>query len=591
MASIPTHFGQTCTQELPCDVVAASELSRGAREFFAQAGFTATESDAWELALAEAANNAVKHCRPDARHLAIRVDLLVTPEWTEARVTDHTPGFTMPEKAELPPPDSESGRGLFLIQNLTDEAHYLRGRGENCLVLRKQRSPTQEPPALPPPSATDELREAQRTLDLMTEELASSYESLSAIFRFCAELQGSVVSDEFIHRWLDQLLTLTESDWLVLRLCDRSPQQLRLVATSAQAGRCEVVCREIAATAADSIEAQAASQRRDVWFDASSPLAPKDPLRQLGEPGCGFARPLCVNDTLLGVLSIGRRDGGRAFNAGEVSVVQTFGDFFGLQIRSTQMQEEQFRSRLNLRDLEIAANLQRTLLPEQLPSVPGLTLAGFYRSAREIGGDYYEALPTADGNVLLVMADVMGKGLPAALFGFMFRSLVRARLDLASRPGEFLAWLNEHLFPELDRAEMFLTAQLAFFDCQRGELRVAGAGHLPMLVAHSTSEVQEISAGGPPLGIFSAASFPEEHSPWVGGRALMFTDGLIEARNPGGELLGLDAVRTVLAEATRRDESCDATRHRLARLLREFEQGTPPADDTAFIVIARTSTN
>ena len=505
MASTSIQFGETRTQELPCDLGALAELGRQAREFLAQAGLPAGEVDVWELALAEAANNAVKHCRPEARALALRVDLLVTREWTEARVTDHTPGLDWPEKAELPPPDSESGRGLFLIQNLTDEAHYLRGRGENCLILRKRRSPTQEPPAPPPPSATDELREAQRTLDLMTEELASSYESLSAIFRFCAELQGSVVSDEFIHRWLDQLLTLTESDWLVLRLCDRSPQQLRLVATSAQAGRCEVVCREIAATAADSIEAQAASQRRDVWFDASSPLAPKDPLRQLGEPGCGFARPLCVNDTLLGVLSIGRRDGGRAFNAGQVSVVQTFGDFFGLQIRSTQMQEEQFRSRLNLRDLEIAANLQRTLLPEQLPSVPCLTLAGFYRSAREIGGDYYEALPTADGNVLLVMADVMGKGLPAALFGFMFRSLVRARLDLASRPGEFLAWLNEHLFPELDRAEMFLTAQLAFFDCQRGELRVAGAGHLPMLVARSTSEVQEIAAGG-------------RHQPLVDGR-------------------------------------------------------------------------
>ena len=591
MPAGPNIFTATCGLEAPSDLRAAAELCRQAREFLANAGLAAEEVDAWELALAEAANNAVKHCRPDAARLPVRVDLFAAREWIEVRVTDHTPGFDWPEKAELPPDDCESGRGVFLIQNLTDESHYLRGRGENCLVLRKRRSPAKETPAPPQPDPAQELAEARRTLDLMTEELASSYESLSAIFRFTAELQGGGNSGEFIRRWLNQLLAITESDWFVLRLSDGASAQLRVAATSAADWHNEPVQVGVTADQSHSIEATAAARRNDVWFDASSPLPATDPLAGLAGSGCGFAHPLFVNDMLVGVLSIGRRDGERPFEAGHVSVIQTFADFLGLQIRSTQMQEEQVRARINSRDLEIAANLQQALLPVQLPAARCATLAGFYRSSRQIGGDYYDALPTADGNLLVAVADVMGKGLPAALFAFMFRSLVRARPDLASRPGEFLAWLNQNLFQELDRAEMFITAQIAFLDCQRGEIRVASAGHPPMLVASPTGEMKEISAGGPPLGIIAGAEFPEEAHLLGGGRALMFTDGLIEARNPKGELLGLDAVKNALAGSASSGESGEAARQRLARLLQEFEQGTPAADDTAFIVIAGNEPN
>ena len=172
MPAGPNIFTATCGLEAPSDLRAAAELCRQAREFLANAGLAAEEVDAWELALAEAANNAVKHCRPDAARLPVRVDLFAAREWIEVRVTDHTPGFDWPEKAELPPDDCESGRGVFLIQNLTDESHYLRGRGENCLVLRKRRSPAKETPAPPQPDPAQELAEARRTLDLMTEELA-----------------------------------------------------------------------------------------------------------------------------------------------------------------------------------------------------------------------------------------------------------------------------------------------------------------------------------------------------------------------------------------------------------------------------------
>lgn len=588
---IPPPLGQSRSLELPCDLQAVGGVCARAREFLAGAGLAAGEIDGWELVLAEAANNAVNYCRPEARAVPVRVDLLAGPEWVEVRVTDRTGGFDWPEHADLPPDLSESGRGIFLMQSLTDESCYLRSAGQNCLVLRKRRSTP--PPPREPASAgmAAELAETQQTLDLMTEELASSYESLSAIFRFTAELHEGGNSEEFIHRWLGQLLAITDSDWFVLRLCDRVPGQLRVAAASAAGWGSAPLRLETQGRARLPVELAAATRRVDAWFEGSAPLEADDPLFGLAGAGCGLSHPLLVQDALVGVLSVGRHSSARPFAAGQLGVVQTFGDFLGLQIRSVQMHEEQVRARLNRRDLEIAASIQRALLPERLPSLPGSDLAGFYRSAREIGGDYYDALPAGDGNLLLVVADVMGKGLPAALFAFMFRSLVRARPELNAKPGEFLAWLNQNLFKELDRAEMFVTAQLVYFDRASGEIRVAGAGHPPLLLADSSGAVAEVSSSGPPLGIVDSAVFAQERRPFAGGLALMFTDGLIDALNFQGKLLGLEAVKAALSAAAMEGVSGEGAKQQLVGLLQGFEQGAPAADDTAFIVVARETPN
>ena len=356
MPSSTAIFAETCVWEMPCDLHAVAELRRQARAFFAQARLIPAEVDAWEWALAESANNAVNYAIPDRRQLPIRVDLIVTHEWVEVRVTDHTAGFDLPETVELPPEDSERGRGLFIIKRLTDEARYLRGRGENCLVLRKRRAVSEPAPPLGrAANLAEELRETTRTLDLMTEELSSCYESLTAIFRFSAELQSDSNPASFLQRWMDQLLSITESNWCVLRLPHGDGRELRLAASSDRDWRGEPVRLEKGSSSGNSVEARAATQRADVWFDLDSPLSPGDPLASLAGAGCGFAHPLFVNDVVVGVLAAGRHSR-VPFTAGQVSVIQTFGDFLGLQIHSRQMQEERIRTRVNTRDLEMAAN-------------------------------------------------------------------------------------------------------------------------------------------------------------------------------------------------------------------------------------------
>jgi serine phosphatase RsbU (regulator of sigma subunit) len=203
-----------------------------------------------------------------------------------------------------------------------------------------------------------------------------------------------------------------------------------------------------------------------------------------------------------------------------------------------------------------------------------------------VGGDFYDILREQEDGLLLVMADVMGKSLPAALFATVLRTLVHARPDLVREPGEFLVWLNRNLFAELGRFDMFITAQLAFADCGARELRVAGAGHPPLLVADRAGAVQAIESTGPPLGVRLEGGFVETRLRLPpGARVLLYTDGLNEARDAGGGQFGLDALSAWLAEAARRGDSAERCREGLQAVLRRHEAGRAPADDQTLLLL------
>ena len=209
-------------------------------------------------------------------------------------------------------------------------------------------------------SSRVEYSVAQATLDLMTEELASAYESLSTIFRFSAELADQPKPEEFARKWLGEVSKIAAADWFVLRLIEEG-QGLKLVASSSAptAGLREVLSLENAGVMDVSVELRAASFRIDVWFDTGHSVPEMDPLFPLAQRGGGFSHPIVINDRLLGVLSVGRHNADASFQAGQVSIIQTFADFLGIQIRNSQFQQQQLQTRLTARELEIAAEIQR----------------------------------------------------------------------------------------------------------------------------------------------------------------------------------------------------------------------------------------
>lgn len=579
MSALPTQSTQGLLITVPCELPAVRPACQRARAFLAAAELAEDELNAWELAIAEALNNAVFYVAAGRQSAAVQLEVTVSEPIVEVRITDHTPGFELPKTVALPPPDAENGRGLFLILNSCDTVTYRRGSDDNQLVMQRARRTPRPVPALP------EFRENQQTLELMTEELASAYESLGAVFRFSADLQIGGPHETFIRKWLGELLGIAGADWYVFRLADAAHTELKL-ASSYPPGRIVPPVLRLTPPAL-AAEVRATHDRCDSWFDADNPLAATDPLATFAPATSGFVHPLIVNDVLVGVLAVGRERGKPAFKAGDINVVQTFTDFIGIQVRNEQFRATELQTQLIEREFELAGQVQRSLLPTRFPACGAWQTIGHCQSARRVGGDFYDIVPHGDAGLLLAVADVMGKGAPAALFSAIFRTLLRVRADLVDHPGELLAWLNRNLIADLDRFDMFVSAMIVHFDQRARILRIAGAGHPPCLVASRDGHITDLPGDAPPLGIIENIPTAERTLTLPhGARVLLYTDGLSEARNATGEFLGIDALKAWLASIARRGIRVEPARAELRQLVRDFEAGAPQTDDQAFILLA-----
>lgn len=599
--SMPAERGVSNRVEFRCDLAEARVATRILRAFLAEQGFDDNEQFNCELCLAEACNNAVQYVNPARAHLPITAEAICHVSKVEIRVTDHTDGFVLGARPAPLSLDRENGRGLFIIQSLMDEVRYLHGAGENTLVMRKQRTSQQHRPASDAANATLEdarrqLESCQQTISGMARELCFRSESLAAIFRCCTELGRTSDLEGFIHRLLNDLLHLTGADWFVLRLVPAHAARLEVFATSSPDLKTEPILLGEIANAEAGMELQAAQARRDLEYDARrSPLG-AEPLRAAGPSSTGIVQPLLFGDKLVGTLAVGRREvppaEGRPdtpFTVLQAEMIRTFAEFIAMQVTNARHVTEQVHARLVAHELDIAHRIQRALLPRSLPQLSGFGLAASWESARQVGGDFYDAIPLSDHSVLLVVADVMGKGVPAAMFATIMRSLLRAMAVRSHHPAKLLKRLNELLYEELSTVGMFITAQLVFVDLQRRHLVAASAGHCPVLIA-SGDTVRALRVTGTPLGILPNATFRQQTATLASPAGLLlYTDGLTEEMNSAGEMFGPERLADWLRARARLERPAEAMRDELAAELARFRGPTPLRDDQAFLLLAEKS--
>ena len=238
--------------------------------------------------------------------------------------------------------------------------------------------------------------------------------------------------------------------------------------------------------------------------------------------------------------------------------------------------------------LALARTIQQSLLPKEFPRLPGFGLAGFCRSAGALGGDFYDALVLDEDRVMLVIADVMGTGVPAALFAASLRMLVRSMAEHCPFPSELLTWINQQMFCELSSVDMFITAQLALVDTKRSVLQVASAGHCPFLLATDQGQTQALAPEGLPLGIQSNAQFSDEVVPLdTCACAFLYTDGLTEAVDAKRNLFGQDRLERWLAKHAGQTRSATQIRDKFLHELQCFQGQITTNDDITLIVLAR----
>ena len=232
------------------------------------------------------------------------------------------------------------------------------------------------------------------------------------------------------------------------------------------------------------------------------------------------------------------------------------------------------------RELSIAREIQASILPRAMPSPPGLHVAARYEPMTAVAGDFYEFLDVGQGRLGVLVADVSGHGVPAALIASMVKVAANAQRAHADQPAAVLAGMNQTLAGQL--GSQYVTAAYLFLDRPAGVMRYAAAGH-PPLVRWRADETCALESNGLPLGLMDFGEYAHvEQAVRPGDRFLLYTDGLVDAEGAAGELFELARVEAALREASRlpAPQAADA----IVAANRAWATGAP-ADDLTLVLV------
>lgn len=272
-------------------------------------------------------------------------------------------------------------------------------------------------------------------------------------------------------------------------------------------------------------------------------------LQALRDAKVRLSVPLISQGELIGLLNLGPRLSEADYSTDDRRLLNTLSTQAAPALRVAQLaRQQQMEARQRERmeqELRVARVIQQTLLPKEVPSIPGWTMDAYWQPARAVSGDFYDFITFPDGKLAIVAADVTDKGVPAALVMATTRSILRVVAEKLVFPGPVLAEANDRLCPDIP-ANMFVTCLYALLDPATGVVRYANAGHNPPY-QRTQAGINEIRARGMPLGLMPEMIYEEKEvviNP--GENVILYSDGLIEAHNPQGEMFGFPRLRDLL---------------------------------------------
>jgi serine phosphatase RsbU (regulator of sigma subunit) len=239
-------------------------------------------------------------------------------------------------------------------------------------------------------------------------------------------------------------------------------------------------------------------------------------------------------------------------------------------------------------ELRVAREIQQASLPKKVPQLEGWQVSPHYQPAREVGGDFYDFFDLEEGRVGVVVGDATGKGMPAALVAEATSNMLRAvaqALD-SSSPGEVLERVNETLMARIP-PNMFVTCFYAILEPKSGRLLYANAGHDLPYLRRRGSECEELRARGMPLGLMPGMSYEQKEIVLDAGEtALFYSDGLVEAHDPKGEMFGFPRLQELVAE---HGEEGRLEGFLLEELYSFVGEGWEQEDDITFLTLRRSA--
>lgn len=335
-----------------------------------------------------------------------------------------------------------------------------------------------------------------------------------------------------------------------------------------------------------------------VWRDKTAlflPAADRDPrLSALREAALrtesAMIAPLLYAGQNLGVLALANGTMSSAFSESDFEVFKAISEQSAFALYNAIVYAEANEKKTLDRDLEIARDIQRILLPSTSPDVEGFEISGINIPARQVSGDYFDYIKIDPAHFGIVIADVSGKGIPASLIMAMCRSVLRSQAPTNDSPMDVLKKVNRQLFPDM-KEDMFISMAYVILDHAQGTVSLARAGHdAPLLYSAATQAVTKINAPGMALGVDSGSvfdrltrNFPVPLS--TNDCLILYTDGITEALDGTGQEFGME--RMVRAVQTGAPKGAPAIVKQLTEELRTFAGIQPQNDDITLIVIRK----
>ncbi|MFR4519417.1 MAG: PP2C family protein-serine/threonine phosphatase [Fusobacterium sp.] len=238
-------------------------------------------------------------------------------------------------------------------------------------------------------------------------------------------------------------------------------------------------------------------------------------------------------------------------------------------------------------ELEVASRIQKTILPKNITNIYGLQIANYFEPAKEVGGDYYDYTVKDDENVSITIADVSGKGVPAAFLMALGRSILKTLERQGQSPADNLRNLNQIIYPDITE-DMFITMLHSNFNNKTKILTYSNAGHNPLIVYRAKEDKVELhSVKGVAIGFVQGYNYKQgELKLEKGDIVLYYTDGITEAENPNKELFGFERLEKVIYD--NRYNDVDTIKENILNEINIFRRDYPQVDDLTFVVIKNT---
>ncbi len=292
--------------------------------------------------------------------------------------------------------------------------------------------------------------------------------------------------------------------------------------------------------------------------------------------------PIISNDEVIGVFDL-ESDELNSYSDDDLQVLLLLASQVAIIIEKVMLHEQLIEKKRLEGQLEVARQVQLELLPPSDPELPGYDISAYNFPTEEVSGDYYDWVRIYDDQIGLVIADVSGKGVPAALLMAFLRASLRAATHVGYAPHISMAKVNYLLWESIERNQ-FVTAFYGILDASSRTLAYANAGHNPALLLDATGGVQFLERGNVPLGMFSDTRYHEYYLAIEPGELLvLYTDGVTEAMSTAGEEFGRDRLASsVKANANLSARDLIAAVH---KDVIEWTDGQGMTDDGTFFVI------